>query len=134
MKTKTMICATLLASLTLTGCKEDKNYVLEIKPIELDSYEITTSSEGGRYQIQVLAQEDVAFCNKYIYYSSEQVDSYDANNIDARWYQVHLDGKTVTVEVSTNTSTEERMGGFIVCSTKTHDSSQVYIKQTGNQR
>lgn len=133
MNAKTICFVTFLTSLALTSCEEKNDSVLVIQPIELDTYEFTVPCEGGPFDIRVLSQEEVALSNKYIFYSPEKVDSYSATDIDARWYRVHLDDKTIHVEVGANTSAEERTGGFIVCSAKTHDNSHVSFKQSGKQ-
>ena len=133
MNAKTIYFVALLASQILSSCEKKEDHVLVIQPIELDTYELDVSCEGGFFDIRALVQEEVALSNKYIFYSPEKVDSYSPTDIDARWYRVHLDGKTIHVEVDTNISSEERTGGFIVCSAKTHDNSHVNIKQAANQ-
>lgn len=131
MKTRKLISATLVAAMTLSSCKEDSNYVYVVNPIELDTYSIDVPCEGGTYEIHALVTEEVVLCNKYIFYASKYVESYSPSDIDARWFKVHLDGKNALIEVSANMTEQEREGGFTICSAKTHDSSQITIKQAG---
>lgn len=129
MKTRKLISTTLLALMTLSSCEKDDNHVYVVRPIELDTYSLDVPCEGGTYEIHALVTEEVALCNKYIFYSAEHVESYSPTDIDARWFKVHLNGKNILIEVSANVTEQVREGGFIVCSAKTHDNSQVTIKQ-----